>query len=123
MNKLTEKHIIALNEKIAKQNGDIPSVKDNEVLKMVIAAPYEKDEELFYINKNKIAKAAVLGVGIAQEKPFANNNLATATLSLLTFLEINGKKIEIKQEDVYVLHELMQEGEISKVIEWIETYV
>ncbi len=122
MNKLTEKHVIMLNEKMANQNGDTPAIKDGDVLKQVIEAPYEKDAELFYIHKNRMDKAAVLGIGIAQAKPFANNNLATATLALFTYLELNGKKLDIQQEDVYELHNLLENGEVPQVIEWIEAH-
>lgn len=123
MNKLTEKHLIALNEKIAKQNGDIPSVEDAEKLKKIVEKPYEKNEEFFYIHKNKIDKASVLGVELVNGKPFANNNVATATLAIFTFLELNGKKLVVKQEDIYSLQDLMKEGDILKVNDWIKSHV
>ena len=122
MNKLTEKQLINLNEKIASQNGVIPSVRNNDILKEVVDAPYVQDEEFFYIYKNKIDMAAVLGIEITQKKPFANNNIATATLAMLTFLQINGKKISAEQEDIYHLHDLFNEGDRTKVVKWIKSH-
>ena len=123
MNKLTDKHLIVLNEKIARQNGEIPEVKDAALLKEIVEKPYEKDEKLFYIHKNKINKASVLGIEIVKCKPFANNNVATATLALFTFLELNGKRIAANQNDIYALHDLLREGVRENVDDWIEAHI
>ena len=123
MNKLTEEHLIMLNEKVSKQNGEVHKVRDMNLLKKVVDDPYIQDKEFFYIYKTKVDKAAKLGTGIVKNKPFANNNVATATLAIFTFLELNGKKIVATQNEIYKLHDLLINDNESEVIDWLKTHI
>ena len=100
MNKLTPEQLVLLNRKIiAVDEVSIPQVKFDD-LKEITEIPYQKNEELFYIYRTTIEKAAKLGNLIVLRKPFVKANQETAVLALLTLLDINGYKMVNYSKDV-----------------------
>ena len=100
MNKLTPEQLVLLNRKIiADDEASVPQVKFDD-LKEITEIPYQKNEELFYIYRTAIEKAAKLGHLIVLRKPFVKANQETAVLALLTLLDINGYKMVNYSKDI-----------------------
>lgn len=123
MNKLTEKQLTLFNKKVAQKVGLTPGIIDEDALRRVAEAPYVKDERFFYIYKGLIEKTAKLGCEIVNVRPFANTNIATATLAILTLLEINGIKLQDYENDIPELHQYLKIGEENQVIKWINVHL
>ena len=92
-------------------------------LKEISDIPYQKDEELFYIYRTAVEKAAKLGSLIAIRKPFDTANRETAVLALLTLLDINGYKMTNYGKDVDELCALLEEGLIESTCKWINSHL
>ena len=115
MNKLTPEQLVLLNRKImADDEASIPQVNFDD-LREITEIPYQKNEELFYIYRTAIEKAAKLGNLIVLRKPFVKANQETAVLALLTLLDINGYKMVNYSKDVEELCGYLEETKIDKV--------
>ena len=123
MNKLTSEHLILLNEKVAKKTGKSAGVKDMSALKRVIEKPYQKNEQFFYLHKDTVSKATVLGCEIAKQQVFENNNDMTALLAVLTLLELNGRKLINYQDDLRGLLKSLHEDNSEQVRGWIVSHL
>ena len=124
MNKLTPKQLILLNQKIVEDDAAVVTDEGMAMLEEIAEIPYEKNEELFYICKDAVEKAAVLGILIAERKPFSEANKETAVLALLTLLEINECKLKnySKKEDIEELCECLIHAEREAVCGWINAH-
>ena len=123
MNKLTPEQLVLLNRKIiAEEDASVSQVKFDE-LKEIAEIPYQKNDELFYIYKTAIEKAAKLGCLIAIRKPFAKANQETAILALLTLLDINGYKTVNYNKDIEELCVYLEETKIDNACKWINAHL
>lgn len=123
MNKLTPEQLVLLNRKIiADDEASVPQVKFDD-LKEITEIPYQKNEELFYIYRTAIEKAAKLGHLIVLRKPFVKANQETAVLSLLTLLDINGYKMVNYSKDIEVLCRYLEETKIDNTCKWINAHL
>jgi len=123
MNKLTPEQLVLLNRKIiAVDEVSIPQVKFDD-LKEITEIPYQKNEELFYIYRTTIEKAAKLGNLIVLRKPFVKANQETAVLALLTLLDINGYKMVNYSKDIEELCRYLEETNIDNTCKWINAHL
>jgi prophage maintenance system killer protein len=123
MNKLTPEQLVLLNRKIiADDEASIPQVNFVD-LKEITEIPYMKNEELFYIYKTAIEKAAKLGNLIVLRKPFVKANQETAVLALLTLLDINGYKMVNYSKDIEELCGYLEETKIDNTCKWINAHL
>ena len=123
MNKLTPEQLVLLNRKIiADDEANIPQVKFDD-LKEITEIPYQKNEELFYIYRTAIEKAAKLGNLIVLRKPFVKANQETAVLALLTLLDINGYKMVNYSKDIEELCRYLEEAKIDNTCKWINAHL
>lgn len=123
MNKLTPEQLVLLNRKIiADDEASIPQVNFDD-LKEITEIPYQKNEELFYIYRTTIEKAAKLGNVIVLRKPFVKANQETAVLALLTLLDINGYKMMNYSKDVEELCGYLEETKIDNTCKWINAHL
>lgn len=123
MNKLTPEQLVLLNRKIiAVDEVSITQVKFDD-LKGITEIPYQKNEELFYIYRTTIEKAAKLGNLIVLRKPFVKANQETAVLALLTLLDINGYKMMNYSKDIEELCRYLEETNIDNTCKWINAHL
>ena len=123
MNKLTPEQLVLLNRKIiADDEASIPQVNFDD-LKEITEIPYKKNEELFYIYRTAIEKAAKLGNLIVLRKPFVKANQETAVLALLTLLDINGYKMVNYSKDIEELCRYLEEIKIDNTCKWINAHL
>ena len=122
MNKLTPEQLVLLNQKIIAEDEVIPQVNFDD-LREITEIPYQKNEELFYIYRTVIEKAAKLGNLIVLRKPFIKANQETAVLTLLTLLDINGYKMVNYTNDVEELCGYLEETKIDNTCKWINAHL
>lgn len=69
-------------------------------------------------------KAATLLMEIARKHPFIDGNKRTAFESMLTFLEINGKKMEVGQNSRFnvVVWSVKPKTSIEEIVTWIANH-
>ena len=69
-------------------------------------------------------KAATLLIEIARRHPFVDGNKRTAFESMLTFLELNGKKLEVGQTSRFnvVVWSVKPKTNIEEVVTWIANH-
>ena len=96
MNRLTTVQINKINTIVCTEKGYEAKNEDvdMDVLEDILSITYAQNEKGFYIYPDVPAKAAKLACEIASKKPFANFNLATAVVALVTLMEINNFKTD-----------------------------
>ena len=69
-------------------------------------------------------KAAMFLMEIARRHPFADGNKRTAFESMLTFLEINGKKLEVGDTSRFnvVVWSVKPKTSIEEIVTWIANH-
>src|SRR5687768_10633951 len=77
---------------------------------------YNKVDDVFQI-------AALYALAIAQGHPFIDGNKRTALVSMIVFLNLNGKSVDVSQKEI---EDLMVEIadkkiEISELCQWLES--
>ena len=126
MNILTPEQLVLLNQKVIAENGAATSQMNFDELKVITDITFRKNRELFYEYRTISQKAAKLGSLIATRKPFLKANKETAVLALLTFLDINGQKIENFNKDIEELYKYLEESNektsIDNTCNWIEAH-
>lgn len=122
MNRLTPEQLVLLNQKINPEEKVLLSTTKLNQLKEITDIPYQKDEELFYVYRGTIEKAAKLGNLIVSRKPFYKSNQETAILALLTLLDINGYRMENYFNDIEDLRISLGETDLKNTIKWIKEH-
>lgn len=124
MNKLTAKQLLMLNRKIVEEDDEpLRPYRDMDVLERIAAIPYEKDEEFFYIYRDTIEKAAILGCSLHKCKAFADGNSETAALAMFTLLDINGYELVDFGNDLDELFEHLERQNFESVCAWIKEHL
>lgn len=70
------------------------------VLESCLAAPFQTFDKK-HLYKGLIEKAAVLFYLMIKNHPFSNGNKRIAVTTLLVFLSLNGKWIEVSNQELY----------------------
>ena len=123
MNKLTPEHLIIFNQKIVGENSSDVLRIQYDMLVEITEIPYKKNEELFYVYKSSVEKAAKLGNLIATRKPFLKANQETAILTILTLLDINGCKVINYVQDLDDLRSCLEESNEENICLWIRKHL
>ena len=100
--KLTMEDIIFLHEKIIDKTGGIRGIRDISILEGALNSPFASfgGEDLYKSIKDK---ADQLCNSLIRNHPFLDGNKRIGILAMLVFLEINGEKIDITNEDIITL--------------------
>lgn len=99
MIKLTIDDIIFLHKKIIDKTGGIRGIRDKGLLEMAINSPYVSfSGEDLYLGIDE--KAKQLCNSLIRNHPFLDGNKRIGILAMLVFLDINGKKLNITNEEI-----------------------
>ena len=102
MIRLTVSDIMLLHEKIIDKTGGIRGMRDVGLLEMAVSSPFASfDGEDLY--KTVEEKAEQLCNSLIRNHPFLDGNKRIGILAMLVFLDINGKKLEITNEEIIKL--------------------
>ncbi|HAV91050.1 MAG TPA: type II toxin-antitoxin system death-on-curing family toxin [Eubacterium sp.] len=117
-----EKVVLLHNILMQKLDGDA-SVKDSELLKEIIANVYSTygEAELYPSIEEKAAK---LGSSLISNYAFAEGNKEIGMYAMLVFLELNGVKLNLSDDDVYTMGMAVADGssDYYSLLKWIEKH-
>lgn len=120
MKKLNKEQILKIHSILINQTGGSSGVRDEGLLESALNAPFQTfDGE--YIYKTIQSKAAKLGYFLIKNHPFVDGNKRIGILVMMTFLEINGVKINCTDKELIQLGFGLADGSKSDVdlLNWI----
>lgn len=123
MKRLNREQIIRLHEMLLKETGGVPGIRDISLLESAINSPFQTfDKVSLYPTLER--KAARLGYGIVKNHPFLDGNKRTGLLAMLTFLEINGIKLDYTDEELIKIGLALADGTFSEkqLLTWISLH-
>jgi death on curing protein len=118
---LSAEIVVYINERAVTRTGEPFLLRDRGLLESALAKP---QNEFFYRNVEDIASlATTLLFGIARNHPFAQGNKRTGFLSAVDFLEINGYRIDVSDDEsllgrlvVEVLEQKLDEERFADIL-------
>ncbi len=123
MIKFTKEKILLLHQVMAEATGGDVGVRDEGLLESAIETIYSTfDGVELYPTKEE--KAAKLGYSLISNHSFVDGNKRIGMYIMLSFLEINGIKIDATNDEVYKLGMAVASGEASNedVLNWIHQH-
>ena len=123
MIKFSKEKIQLLHQVMAEATGGDIGVRDEALLESAIATIYSTfDGVELYPTKEE--KAAKLGYSLISNHAFVDGNKRIGMYIMLSFLELNGIKIDATNEDVYKLGIAVADGSAdnSDILKWIKEH-
>ncbi len=120
MIKFTKEKILLLHQIMAEATGGSVGVRDNDLLESAIESAYATFDSI-ELYPSKEEKAAKLGFSLISNHAFVDGNKRIGMYIMLSFLEVNGVKIEATNEDVFSLGLSVAEGsaKYDEILSWI----
>ena len=106
-----------------REHGGLPGVRDENVLESALARPRQKWQ---YDKATDVpGLAAAYGFGFLKNHPYRDGNKRIGFLAMVTFLGINGCKLEATDADVVTAILSLADGRLSEdaLAEWIRRHV
>lgn len=120
MIKLSKDKVLLLHQLIAEATGGSIGVRDEGLLESALEAAYSGfgDVEFF---PTKEEKAAKLGFELISNHAFVDGNKRIGMYVMLTFLEVNGIRLECTDEDVIYAGLSVAAGTMSyeQLLTWV----
>ncbi len=121
MIKFSQDKVLLLHQLLIEQTGGEDGVRDFGLLDSALEACYATfdGKELF---PSKEEKAARLGVGLVSNHAFVDGNKRIGLYVMLTFLEVNGIKLETTDNELVALGLALAQGKIGyeELLSWIK---
>ena len=120
MIKFSKEKVLLLHQLMAEATGGSVGIRDNDLLESAIENAYATfgGEELY---KTKEEKAANLGYSLISNHAFVDGNKRIGMYIMLSFLDINGIKIDVSNEEVAELGLAVAAGQSNQedILKWI----
>ena len=123
MKTLSQKQILALHSALIKEFGGSDGVRDEGLLESALAAPFQTfGGEPVYPSLQ--AKAAQLGFGLVCNHPFVDGNKRIGMYVMLTFLEVNGVRLNCTNADVIYAGLAVADGTLKYegLLDWVREH-
>lgn len=123
MIKFSKEKVLLLHQIMAEATGGSTGVRDNNLLESAVEGAYATfDGVELYPSKEE--KAAKLGFSLISNHAFVDGNKRIGMYIMLSFLDINGIKIEAKNEDVVTLGLSVADGtaKYNEILAWIKDH-
>lgn len=120
MIKFSKEKVLLLHQIMAEATGGSAGVRDDALLESAIESAYATfDGQELYPSKEE--KAARLGFSLISNHAFVDGNKRIGMYIMLSFLDINGVKIEASNEDVVSLGLSVADGsaKYDEILNWI----
>ena len=121
MIKFSQEKVLLLHNLITEETGGDPNIRDFALLDSALESAFQTfgGEELY---PTKEEKAAKLGFSLISNHAFVDGNKRIGMYVMMTFLEVNGIKIEPDVDDVARVGIAVASGEMSyeELLEWIK---
>lgn len=123
MIKFSKEKVLLLHQIMAEATGGSAGVRDDALLESAIESAYATfDGQELYPSKEE--KAAKLGFSLISNHAFVDGNKRIGMYIMLSFLDINGVKIEATNEDVVALGLSVADGsaKYNEILNWINEH-
>ncbi|MBR2892802.1 MAG: type II toxin-antitoxin system death-on-curing family toxin [Clostridia bacterium] len=123
MIKFSKEKVLLLHQIMAEATGGSTGVRDNALLESAIESAYATFDGI-ELYPSKEEKAAKLGFSLISNHAFVDGNKRIGMYIMLSFLDINGVKIEATNEDVVTLGLSVADGsaKYEEILGWINTH-
>ena len=120
---LTKEQILLLHSQLVKEFGGSLDIRDDSLLESAINTPFQTygGEELY---PTLLDKASRLCFGLVKNHPFVDGNKRIGMYIMLTFLEVNGIRLDCTNEDVVEAGLGVASGKISyeELLAWVKSH-
>ena len=120
MIKLNQEKVLALHEILTNETGGDPNVRDIALLNSAIESAFATfDGQELYSTKEE--KGARLGFSLISNHAFVDGNKRIGMYVMLIFLEVNGIKIRLSNDEIVRVGLAVAAGEMKyqELLEWI----
>lgn len=113
--------VLAFHLRQLTEHGGGEGVRDEGLLDSALDRPLNK---FAYEEPDIFALAAAYAYGIATNHPFVDGNKRTAYVTALTFLRVNGWRVEASQTEKYETFIALAAGELKEDVlaDWFRTH-
>ena len=123
MIKFSKEKVLLLHELMAKETGGSVGLRDEALLESALESAFATfgGEELY---PTKEEKAARLGYNLVSNHAFVDGNKRIGMYVMLTFLEVNGIRIECSDAEIVRVGFSLADGSMGyeELLEWIKEY-
>lgn len=120
MIKFSQEKVLLLHKLITEETGGDPNIRDFALLESALESAFQTfgGEELY---PSKEEKGARLGYSLISNHAFVDGNKRIGMYVMMTFLEVNGIKIDPSVDDVARVGLAVASGEMKydDLLEWI----
>lgn len=123
MIKFGKEKVLLLQKLVIESSGGTAGLRDVNLLDSALESAFQTfDGKELYASKEQ--KAARLGVGLVSNHAFLDGNKRIGLLVMISFLAINGIKLEFKDEELVELGLSLAEGktDYEKLLAWINSH-
>ena len=123
MIKLSKEKVLLLHRLMARETGGSVGVRDEGLLESALEGAFATfDGQELYPGKEE--KAAKIGFSLISNHAFVDGNKRIGMYVMLTFLEVNGIRIDATNGDVEELAMSVAAGESSyeEILKWINVH-
>ena len=123
MIKFGKEKVLLLQKLVIESSGGTAGLRDVNLLDSALESAFQTfDGKELYPSKEQ--KAARLGVGLVSNHAFLDGNKRVGLLVMISFLAINGIKLEFKDEELVELGLSLAEGktDYEKLLAWINSH-
>lgn len=120
MIKFSQEKVLLLHKLITEETGGDPNIRDFALLKSALESAFQTfDGKELYPSKEE--KGARLGYSLISDHAFVDGNKRIGMYVMMTFLEVNGIKINPDVDDVARVGFAVASGEMKYdgLLEWI----
>ena len=123
MKTLSKEQVLRLHNALLETFGGTAGVRDDGLLESALNAPFATFGGQ-YLYPSVQAKAAQLGFGLVCNHPFVDGNKRIGMYVMLTFLEVNGIRIECTNEEVVEVGLAVASGtmDYDALLEWVRDH-
>ena len=120
---LSKQQVLKLHEMLIAQSGGSPEIRDDGLLESALNVPFQSfgDTDLY---PSLLEKSARLGYGLIKNHPFVDGNKRIGMHIMLTFLLVNGIRLNCTNEDVVEAGLGVASGAMGyeELLQWIRTH-
>lgn len=123
MIKFSKEKVLLLHQIMAEATGGSAGVRDDALLESAIESAYATfDGQELYPSKEE--KAAKFGFSLISNHAFVDGNKRIGMYIMLSFLDINGVKLDATNEDVVSLGLSVADGsaKYNEILKWINEH-
>ena len=123
MIKFSREKVLLLHQLITEETGGDPELRDINLLDSALESAFQTfDGVELYPTKEE--KGARLGFSLISNHAFVDGNKRIGMYVLLTFLEVNGIRLDVDNDDVARVGLAVASGEMkyNELLEWIREH-